>query len=157
MIVGFTGTRAGLTHGQDVVLWSWLSRLHAELGADTLHHGDCIGADLEAAKMARQIGYRVIAHPPDKPKLRAFHRSDEIRREAPYLVRDRAIVDACDLLIGAPDGNVERQQSGTWYTIRYARAVGRDRLVVGPGGSLLERHGLDDWYGPVVITEGVKS
>lgn len=130
LTVGFTGTREGITPAQDVALWQRLSELR---GTD-FHHGDCKGADVAAAKMAREIGYRVIAHPPDSRRMRAFHRSDEIRPELPYLERNRNIVDAAGVLLACPDGP-ERLRSGTWSTVRYARRQGVTVVVILPDGS----------------------
>ncbi len=136
--VGVTATRRGLTAPQAIAIAAWLTRLRHESRAWALHHGDCLGGDVEVADIARTLGYRIVAHPPTASRLRAFYDSDVSRAPLPYLERDRAIVAECDLLIGCPDVAVERDRSGTWYTIRHARAVGRALLVLGPAGQVME-------------------
>lgn len=95
-----------------------------------MHHGDCIVGDWLAHRIGRELGLRMIGHPPDNPKKRAFCDFDEIRPEKPYLERNRDIVDETDVLIGMPDGP-ERLRSGTWSTIRYGRKTrGNDKVRV---------------------------
>jgi len=43
----------------------------------------------------------------------------------PYLSRNRAIVDETEMLIATPAEFTEQQRSGTWSTVRYARACGK--------------------------------
>lgn len=137
--IGVTATRRGLTRVQiDVVAEFLGARARGVYGPVELHHGDCVGGDAAACVIARDVGYRLVSHPPAKDVLRAFVSSDEEREPAPYLVRNRAIVDEVMVLLALPDGP-ERQQSGTWATVRYAREVGRPYLVVGPSGPIEER------------------
>lgn len=138
MHIGVTATRRGLTAPQAIALTAWLTRLRYERRATHLHHGDCRGGDAEAADIAHELGYRTVAHPPTVPKLRAFHDSDEIRPLQHYHTRDRAIAFESNLLIGCPDTTIERANSGTWYTIRYAREIRRCLLVLGPAGQVME-------------------
>jgi len=131
--IGFTGSRHGITPVQDAALWDQLTKHHTAGAA--FHHGDCVGADIAAAKIARQIGYHVIAHPPTNRAMRAHHRSDEIRPELPYLDRNRAIIDASTIVVACPDGP-ETLRSGTWSTVRYARSTDHRVFVVMPDGSV---------------------
>jgi hypothetical protein len=111
-----------------------LERLRREVHASVLHHGDCVGGDDDAAMVAEQLGYRIVAHPPTSDKYRAFHQSHETRRPAGYLERDRVIVAASAIVIGCPFESVEQPRGGTWYTIRYARMLHSRVLVIGPDG-----------------------
>lgn len=77
-------------------------------------------------------------HPPDNPVKRAFCRGDEERRQLPYLVAHRAIVNDTDRLIAAP-GGPERVRAGTWYTVRYAADQGRHITIIWPDGFVEER------------------
>lgn len=111
------------------------SRLHAlllEWGATELHHGDCTGWDEQAFKVARDLGLKTVAHPPTNDSFRAFTASDLILPPAPYLDRNKAIVRTVSRMIAAPDGP-ERQRSGTWSTIRFAKAQGVKGLVLSWG------------------------
>jgi hypothetical protein len=118
--VGFTGTQLGMTDAQQSLVRVLLAQWHA-FAHDEFHHGDCIGADAEAVEIARSIGYRIITHPPSDSKKRAYVRGDVTLPPAPYLVRNHAIVDAVDRMIGAPAQAQEQLRSGTWATIRYTR------------------------------------
>lgn len=125
-IVGFTGTRDGMSKAQsDRLRWRLLM-----LNPTEFHHGDCIGADDEAACIAQSLGITVIAHPCDIAHMRARHPSNFVFPEAPPLVRNRNIVDCCHLLLVAPRRNQEELRSGTWATWRYARNVGRTTEVI---------------------------
>jgi len=109
------------------------SALRAELaGATELHHGDCVGADVEADSIARELELDVVVHPPSDSRLRAFcaRPGDVVWQPAPYLERNRDIVDSTDRLVAAPRSDEEELRSGTWATVRYARKVGRPATVL---------------------------
>lgn len=140
MIVGFTGTREGMTLKQQAVL-RHLLRAHARGG--TLHHGDCIGADAQAHDIALAEGLSIVIHPPTNSRLRAYKHlpveSDaavvEVFPERPYRERNQAIVEACEWLIAAPAARHART-SGTWMTIHLARRLGRDLSIILPSGEI---------------------
>ena len=142
MIIGFTGTRRGMTPEQESDTEYWLARL--EFRAQEFHFGDCIGADQQAAKLARKLGYSLHCHPPDNDRFRAFVKSDVLYEARPYLARNHDIVIASTLLIAAPGSQTE-QRSGTWATIRYAKRSGRRFIILpsrAPGcGFRLEQDG----------------
>lgn len=133
--VGVTGTREGATAAQLARLLSTLWLLRDRRGAKYLHHGDCLGVDQQAAEMARELGYTIVGHPPKINVLRAFFPSDEEREPDEYLPRDRKIADEVDLLIGLPADVHPRPRSGTWYTIKYAREIGRTVAIIQPNGT----------------------
>jgi predicted Rossmann fold nucleotide-binding protein DprA/Smf involved in DNA uptake len=66
---------------------------------------------------------------------------DRIYVPRPYLVRNRDIVDVCNLLLATPGGTVEQLRSGTWATIRYARRIGRPVWIVFPNGEVRKEGG----------------
>jgi hypothetical protein len=111
MIVGFTGTRKGMTHTQRVQVVNILSGLQP----DAFHHGGCVGADAEAHALADRL--RIPT---------------EIRPPKPYLERNHDIVDESDVLIATPGQVNEVRRSGTWATIRYARKQDTTVLLVLP-------------------------
>jgi hypothetical protein len=129
--VGFTGTQEGMTGAQ----LSRVRRIVASLYG-WLHHGDCIGADAQAHDLARNKGLKVALHPPINPSKRAFCDADLIHQEADYLTRNRAIVNVTDGLIACPKSFEEELRSGTWSTVRYARRLGKPRVIVYPDGSV---------------------
>jgi hypothetical protein len=128
MKVGITGTREGATEYQLTELRSTLSELN---GAE-LHHGDCVGVDQQAASIARELGYKIICHPPKSNDLRAYFPADEMREPAGYLTRDRSIVDNCDVLLVVPLQNEWQPKGGTWYTHDYAKKKAKPLSVIWP-------------------------
>lgn len=135
MIVGFTGTQAGMSVEQTKAVARLLAHLKAHQARE-FHHGNCIGADDEAAKLANQLGYYTVAWPgPDLAKRGSFE-SDVCRAPRGYLVRNREIVLSADLLIAAPKTFSEMLRSGTWATVRYARRDGKPVYVCQPNGQI---------------------
>jgi len=119
VILGFTGTRSSLTPWQKRKMREIISHPSIEL----LHHGDCVGADAYAHKIALEAGKTIVIHPPTNPKYRAWCMGIDVLwlPEKPYLVRDKDIVMACDILLAVPKGPEVMRGSGTWATIRMAR------------------------------------
>jgi hypothetical protein len=120
VIVAMTGSQSGATPAQ----LDWFRQRLVALGATELRHGDCIGADALAHTVARELGLRVVIHPPSNAAKRAYCNADLILPARPYLDRNRDLVDAAAHLLALPDGP-ERQRSGTWSTVRYAQRIGR--------------------------------
>jgi hypothetical protein len=135
IICGYTGSKFGMTSFQQQTLnWVLSNQAGAADEQPKFHHGDCIGGDEQAAKIAKALGFWTIGHPPTDPKLRAFFPSDEERDPLPYLQRDRALVKEVPMLVATPHGP-EIRRSGTWATIRYAREAGVPRLIIRPNGT----------------------
>jgi hypothetical protein len=132
--IGFTGTRHGMTLAQTEALHARLLA-YAEAGEWAFHHGDCQGADAEAHQIAWMLGAIVYVHPPDTGTWRAYCAGpSRVHRAAPlpYLERNRAIVNACEMLIAAPREAQETQRSGTWATVRDARRLGKPVILLPP-------------------------
>lgn len=133
MKVGFTGTRRGMTSDQRRVCIALLDALCPV----ELHHGDAKGADSEIHKIAADRRIHVAIHPPKKSADRAYCAANEIREEAAFMVRNRAIVDETDVLMATPSGGQpDAPNAGTWRTIRYANSVGKPTIIVMPNGEL---------------------
>ena len=126
MIVGFTGTKQGMTVFQQ----DTLCRLLAKYRPVEFHHGDCIGADHQAHLIAKKLGIRIVVHPPDNPKARAYCDADLTMPEKSYLERNHNIVDCSDLIIAAPKSQREQLRSGTWATVRYTRKQQKDLVIL---------------------------
>ncbi len=123
--IGFTGTKRGMTPFQKEWLYNTLDAYSKEPGERWFLHGDCVGADVEAADIARGLGFMIWIFPPIKSKFRGFYPNYSNRMEpvAEYLVRDHAIVDNCDVLLATPSEMYELTRSGTWASIRYAKKL----------------------------------
>lgn len=132
MSIGFTGTQIGMTHAQN----DRCQRLLKDLDNNQqFHHGDCVGADAEAAFHAHRFGYFVVCHPPLIEAKRAFTNNyNEKRHPDEYIARNHAIVDESDVLIACPQENTEQLRSGTWATVRYARKTGKRIFIIYPDG-----------------------
>ena len=119
--IGFTGTQVGMTPRQKAQLETILRGKLAGGGKVAFHHGDCIGADAEAATLAGVLGCYLVCHPPTNSSKRAFVKSNEVRPAKPYMERNLAIVLEAKVLLAAPKTTTEELRSGTWATIRRAR------------------------------------
>lgn len=134
MRVGFTGTHRGMTDQQQFKL----SLMLAHLDISELHHGDCIGSDAEAHKIAIKSHLTIIIHPPEDDMERAFCQpgwGTVVLPPRPYMRRNQDIVSACDLLIAMPKQQRERYRSVTWAMIRFARKTGKQVVIVNPSDS----------------------
>lgn len=122
--IGFTGTKRGMTQFQKDWLFSALDGYSKEPGERWFLHGDCVGADVQAADIALNLGFKIWEFPPISDKFRGFFTHwDRKEPEGLYLDRDHAIVDNCDLLFAASAEDYELSRSGTWATIRYAKKL----------------------------------
>lgn len=145
MILGFTGTRKGLSLQQLKSLQEFLQLLD---GIKEVHHGDCIGGDEQFHGLA--IAHHVpsvVIHPGYNDRgespSRSFcnehspgegHSLISVLPAGPYLLRDKDIVNSSQLLIGCPLTHQEQIRSGTWTTIRYARKINRAHIIIYPDG-----------------------
>ncbi len=110
-------------------------RLVVDLQPTDFHHGDCVGADDEAATIADANGAYVVCHPPIENKLRAFNPcSLNVRPAKTHFARNRDIVNETDLLIATPCEDKQQAFGGTWRTITYAMKVGKPVKVIWPDG-----------------------
>lgn len=147
MKIGFTGTQQGMTGLQRVTVL-YLFGTHT---IDTLHHGDCVGADQQAHRMALEMHARVVVHPPDDHRKRGWAKgAHETRPPLGYLDRNRRIVENCDLLIATPATDREVLRSGTWATVRYARRCKRPVYVVRPDGTCAVENPFSDVTRPAL-------
>lgn len=128
MRIGFTGTQIGMSqHQKEQFVLKML-----ELSPVEFHHGDCEGADADAHLIVREFlpNVRIIIHPPEIMAKKACMKGDEYRKPKAYLVRNQDIVNETEFLFAAPKSNEEELRSGTWSTVRYARKVRRDIMIL---------------------------
>lgn len=129
MIIAFTGTRNGMTWRQQ----SRLRELLLELNPDEFRHGDCVGSDTQAHAVATALSIQVVIHPPTNSEQRSYCEPFKtVLPPRPYLLRNRDMVLAADILIAAPRQSQEEQRSGTWATIREAKKRRKPVLVLEP-------------------------
>ena len=130
-VVGFSGTRVGMTDAQKIAV----DRLLSDPRITYVVHGDCVGADAEFHKLARDNDLRVIVCPPTNDRLRAFCQGDYMNPPLGYLTRNQVIVKSSDYLVAAPKEMAEQEKGGTWYTVRFARKKNRKVVIVWPDGT----------------------
>lgn len=122
--VAFTGTQQGMTEEQMESVRGFLERLLRKKKRVVLHHGDCIGADMQAHIIARDLNLYIEIHPPENPQKRAnchlLGGARVVHAEKEYLARNRDMVDASRMVLATPAGFKEVKRSGTWATVRYA-------------------------------------
>lgn len=135
--IGFTGTREEPTEEQRDALYGLL-RAKFTPGAQFLH-GSADGADHVAHDLAMGRGYIVHVFPPIIPTYRAFVEGHHNYPEQPYAVRNSRIVALADELIAVPKTREEdAPRSGTWQTVRKARAKGIPITIIWPDGKVEE-------------------
>jgi hypothetical protein len=131
MIVGFTGTRDGMTREQG----ERAAQIVHEQRPTEVHHGCCVGADAELHAVAKWF-WSVVGHPGPQGQHRAeltgFAR---LHPAKDFGDRNQDIVDACDVLVAAPKEYSEQPSGGTWQTVRRARRAGKRVIIVWPDGS----------------------
>jgi len=133
--LAFTGSKDRITVPQKVRLQGELERLRDQ-GFLWMHNGDCVVSDATAAQLWRKLGRKIMLHPPLIEKYRAFEAADIICEPRDYLVRDRHMVECSEFLLATPQTFDEQRRSGTWTTIRYARKLRMQILIIQPDGTL---------------------
>jgi hypothetical protein len=126
--LSITGTSRGATEYQLEEITSILN-LHYSPNIE-FHHGNCIGVDFQAANIAKRLGYEVICHPHLDDKI--IHDSDQVMVSLPHFVRNRILVNICDMLIVAPFESTPQKLGGTWYTYDYAVKINKPVTLIYP-------------------------
>lgn len=150
MIVGFTGTRDGLSNPQ----LAWLYQLFETAPPDgryVVHHGACVGADAAVHKAALAAKQQIHVWPPvnDKYLARECLTPDAlvtVHHAMPYLNRNREIVRAGEGLVAFPKQDEQPDNQvlwgGTWYTVNFAERMNKPVVVVYPNGKIENRKPL---------------
>ena len=132
MKVGFTGSRNSMSNKQVNIF----KQITKTLDITEFHHGGCIGSDeiadaiVKNVKKGKQLKTIIhLSYKKDKANIKA----DIEIKPAPYLERNKDIVDQSEILIATPR-NKETFNSGTWTTIRYARKKNIPIYIIKPNG-----------------------
>lgn len=133
-VIGFTGTRGGMTPEQKA---SFEAELWALPPGAAFHHGACVGADEEAVFLVHKVAAQtsptwVAAHPGPKTRW-----DSQAAREASalchgrkdYRPRNTDIVKACDVLCAGPPDPVPRRDPDDRQHRRQPRRAGRGLLA----------------------------
>ena len=134
MVVGFTGTRKGMTPAQEAKVRELLAGLAEIRGA---HHGDAVGADARFHEFCLELEVPVYLHPADDPRDRAYCQgAKDTSAPRRFLDLNRDIVNWSHAMIATPASMKEQLRSGTWAAVRYARTQRRTIYIVWPDGTV---------------------
>lgn len=133
MIIGYTGSRQGMTDIQMVNLHKVICHYMPNITEG--RHGDCVGGDAEFHLELQESHILPVIHPPSDPKYRAWCKGGVVLPEQPYLIRNRHIVENCDLLVAAPAEMENPGHGGTWWTVEYAKIYPRNIVILYPDGT----------------------
>ncbi len=134
MILGFTGTREGMTDRQRESVAEFL-RVNVP---SVVHHGDCVGADSQFHDSALLLPQppRVESHPCSLTKFRAYRKADMVHPVKPPKDRNKDIVRSSEHLVAAPRMMQAETRGGTWQTVRLMLSFKKPVTVVWPDGSM---------------------
>lgn len=137
-ILGFTGTRLGMTDPQRMETGNTLNIYRPHHGV----HGGAPGADLDFHDICLKVGdVRCEVFPArDDLPLWVVETALEVWKVQPPLQRNTDIVNSCTLLLATPAGK-EIVRSGTWATVRYARRQHKHIRLVYPDGRVVQEDG----------------
>lgn len=133
IVIGFTGTRLGMSDNQKENVKAFLKSISDELKIQAVIHGGCIGSDEDFHKLCEGIPRVVLlGHPlmyPDDVSRRGDISGEDvvIQESKPFLVRNRNIVKKCNILLATPYDF--KDKGGTWYTIAQARRRGKEVVI----------------------------
>lgn len=143
LIVGMTGTRNKITIEQASKFIEYLKKLK-DFYTVEFHSGDCVGADDICHKFAKEMGMKTVIHPPEKDDLRAFGTADVVLSVKSYFARNRAIVDASEMMfVIMKDFDLDASTGGTIYTYNYAMKKNKPTIVIFPDGTMKGFNGID--------------
>ena len=145
MILGFTGTRRGLTQPQRAALPSILATLPERVlyggavGADEEFHAFIMDVILDPHSTYPAGRVEIEVYPAIGRRWNDPHDWVVVHKALPPLERNRIIAERCDHLLACPAEPTEQQRGGTWSTVRYARKAGKPVTVINPDGSVVEK------------------
>lgn len=134
MKVAITGHRPARIAGKEQEIKSWISEYLSTIDCTEAYSGMAQGTDQIFAKVVEDLGIPLICCYPYKRA--SFHPaeieindkaedvrfiSDEYSKKS-YWIRDKYMVDNCDILLAVFDGE---QVGGTWITVQYAEKIGK--------------------------------
>jgi len=151
MKIGFTGTQKGMTDIQKSSFSTVISEFFRGASHKEFHHGDCIGADAEAHQLILDYNHElwfdyeaevaIHIHPPtNESKQAKCEFFEKYYKPAPYLTRNRDIVNACNILVATSAYIPGVEKGGTWYTINYAKTKKTIPIwIIYPDGTVDEK------------------
>lgn len=139
VVIGFTGTQAGMTDAQLVALDALVKAVSVVPDGSSVIglHGDCCGADVEFDIVCKDHGIATFCRPCTIDWKRAYCCPViEGAEPIPPLERNQDIVDDSSIMFATPKENGEVLRSGTWSTIRRMRKAKKPLYIIYPNGKV---------------------
>lgn len=134
MKVAITGHRPGRIVGQERDIKKWIEDYLAGVDCTEAYSGMAMGTDQIFAKVVEDMDIPLICcYPYRRDKFHPIEQeinskakdvkfiSEEYSKQS-YWIRDKYMVDNCDVLLAVFDGN---KKGGTWITVDYAQRIGK--------------------------------
>lgn len=134
MKVAITGHRPQRLNGHGKDVKRWIAKELSKIECDEAYTGMAMGTDQIFANVAISkdiplvccYPYRKNKFHPDEQKIIDSAKdvefiSEEFSKKA-YWIRDKYMVDHCDVLLAVWDGE---KSGGTWITVEYAQKIGK--------------------------------
>ena len=143
MIIGFTGTRNGMTEKQVSKIHTLLTGFVGEINPALILglHGDCIGADDDFNMLCLSENIKTLCRPCTFENMRAHRTSQQIAEPETPMQRNRKITAQADVMIACPPNYTEiKRGSGTWATIKFSRRAKKPLYIIFPDGTMLKEN-----------------
>ena len=135
MKIAITGHRPERLNGHEQEIRNWIDEFLLKNKVTAMYNGMAQGVDQICAKSAVKNRIPLIICYPYKRT--SFHPLEEflmdnateikfISKEyskQSYYIRDKYMVDHCDVLLAVWDG---KKVGGTWLTVKYAQSIGKE-------------------------------
>lgn len=150
MILGFTGTRLGPRPAQTAAI----TRFVEGMKPVCFIHGGASGCDMLAHGIAERCWIPLIEIHPSGDRSPAVWEGMgahcTIYPALPPLDRNKVIVRRVHGLLACPRTDMEETRSGTWSTVRYARAAGVPVYVILQSGKIVpDKQTFERWIKPL--------
>lgn len=148
MIIGFTGTRNGMTSQQKEQVTKWLES-RPDYTIAYVIHGACVGADEDFVRICHALKnqkFVIFARPGrsvhggnnEYLSRTACELSGMVYDAETHFARNRKIVADCTVLLACPYQQSHQAHGGTWYTVDQARKKGKQVVIFWPNGDVGE-------------------
>ena len=147
MIIGYTGTRYGMTdpqaHSLEKLLAAHACTVQLAIAYATGCtdrqkgiHGGCCGGDEQFHRICKKLGWEIDVLPgPEVVEAPYFQDADYIYPPEKHMRRNKSIVTSASWMYGAPYEMEEQERGGTWRTIYMARKAKKPLTIVYPDGT----------------------
>jgi hypothetical protein len=136
MIVGFTGTRRGMSEQQKIGTKAILLAIGCFQPIAYGLHGDCLGADADFDAICKELNIPTKIRPCTYTHMRANCDAPEVAEALPPMQRNRLIVADSDVMIANPPSESKLKHGGTWATVGFSRRDSKKLFIVTPVGTV---------------------